>query len=132
VRRATAACHQVLEILEKRKAEQDGYLVFPGLRKDRPVVNTHKALHRVIERSGVSPFTIHDLRRTCGTGMAAERVPQIVISKVLNHVTMNTGGNKITLVYDRYTYDEEKRQALTKWDEHVQALLDPTARQNVA
>jgi hypothetical protein len=45
---------------------------------------------------------------------------------------MNTGGNKITLVYDRYSYDEEKRQALTKWDEHVQALLNLPATQNVA
>jgi hypothetical protein len=64
--------------------------------------------------------------------MAAARVQQIVISKVLNHITMETGGNRITLVYDRHTYDQEKREALTAWGNHIQAILGVPANQNVA
>lgn len=122
----------VLDILRELKAQSNSTFVFPGIHQDKSLVNTHKALNRIIKRSEVAPFTIHDLRRTCGTGMAAARVPQIVISKVLNHLTMETGGNRITLVYDRHTYDQEKRDALILWGNHIQALLAVPANQNVA
>jgi integrase len=124
---------QLLDILKALKAQSSSTLVFPGNNhQEKPLVSTHKALNRIIKRSEVEPFTIHDLRRTCGTGMAAARVQQIVISKVLNHITMETGGNRITLVYDRHTYDQEKREALTAWGNHIQAILGVPANQNVA
>lgn len=42
--------------------------------------------------------------------MASAGVPRLVISKVLNHV--ETG---VTAVYDRHSYDAEKREALETW-----------------
>ena len=40
-------------------------------------------------------------------------------SKILNHVERN-----ITAVYDRHSYDPEKRAALDWWDVKLQAILE--------
>lgn len=122
---------QVIDILTSLRMGATSSFVFPGKNNDKPLINTHKALTRIIRQSGIAPFSLHDLRRTCGTGMAAARVPLVVISKVLNHVTMETGGSKITMVYDRHTYDQQKREALTAWSDHVRALLEVPANQSV-
>ena len=51
-------------------------------------------------------FRGHDLRRTAATRMAAAGVPRDHIARVLNHVE---GGARATRVYDRHSYDREKR-----------------------
>jgi integrase len=57
-------------------------------------------------------FRSHDLRRTAATRMAEAGVPRQHISAVLNHVE---AGPTATRVYDRYSYDAEKRSALETW-----------------
>jgi integrase len=47
----------------------------------------------------------HDLRRTAASFMASGGVPRFVISRILNH----SEEKGITSVYDRYSYDAEKR-----------------------
>jgi hypothetical protein len=42
--------------------------------------------------------------------MVGAGVPRLVVSKILNHV--ETG---VTAVYDRHSYDQEKRSALDFW-----------------
>jgi hypothetical protein len=49
------------------------------------------------------------------TGMGVSR---LVVSKVLNHV--ETG---ITSVYDRHSYDAEKRAALDAWARRVDEIV---------
>ena len=66
------------------------------------------------------PWRLHDLRRTCGTGMAKLKVQRIVISQVLNHAE---GG--VTRLYDRHSYLDEKRHALDAWERHVETLVRP-------
>jgi hypothetical protein len=44
-----------------------------------------------------------------------------ISSAVLNHVQ---GGASITRVYDRYSYDAEKRRALETWSRTLQSILD--------
>jgi integrase len=61
----------------------------------------------------------HDLRRTAASLMASGGVPRFVISRVLNH----SEGKDITSVYDRYSYDAEKRSAMEFWDRHLTAIL---------
>ena len=65
-------------------------------------------------------FRGHDLRRTCATGMAEAGVPVESIAKVLNHVDR---GARATRVYDRYSYDREKRAALETWARRLDAIL---------
>jgi integrase len=130
---------RAIEILKARAAEALGQeFVFPGRRDGQAYVNMAKPLARIIERMGSlaraakeqpqAPFTIHDLRRTAATGMARAGVSGAVISRVLNHVTASTGGSRITLIYNRYEYDEEKRMALLKWEERLRTLLDERAQ----
>jgi len=47
---------------------------------------------------------------------------------VLNHVE---GGPSATRVYDRYTYDAEKRDALERWMRRIQAIIEGKTRKVV-
>ena len=72
-------------------------------------------------------FRGHDLRRTAATRMTEARVPRQHISAVLNHVE---SGPTATRVYDRYSYDAEKRAALETWAKELARILadKPKAR----
>jgi len=66
-------------------------------------------------------FRGHDLRRTAATKMAEAGVPRQHISAVLNHVEH---GARVTRVYDRYSYDAEKRRALETWARTLRAIIE--------
>jgi integrase len=68
---------------------------------------------------GVPDFRGHDLRRTAASLMAGGGVSRLVISRILNHVEKG-----ITAVYDRHSYDFEKRAALDWWATKLTAILD--------
>ena len=91
-------------------------------RGDRPIAGFSKAKTALDKaaKSITDPWRLHDLRRTCGTGMARLKVPRLVISQVLNHAE---GG--VTHIYDRHTYLEEKRRALDSWARHLETIIEP-------
>jgi integrase len=62
----------------------------------------------------------HDLRRTAASFMASGGVPRFVISRILNH----SDEKDITGVYDRYSYDAEKRAAMDFWNRQLTAILE--------
>lgn len=62
-------------------------------------------------------FTLHDLRRTCRTGLARLKVPPHIAELCLNHTQKGIVGT-----YDVYAYLDEKREALEKWAAHVESL----------
>ena len=100
---------------------EDGHksaFVFPGGRLGRPVANPQKWIARIRQRAALEDFRFHDLRRTAASGMSSIGVPRLTISKLLNHAE---GG--ITKIYDRHSYDPEKRAALLKWDRHLTAMV---------
>ena len=66
---------------------------------------------------GVAAFNLHDLRRTCRTGLAAIKVEPHIAERVLNHTQPGVAG-----VYDRHAYLDEKRAALELWSEHLRTL----------
>lgn len=70
-------------------------------------------------------WTIHDIRRTVATRMAELGVQPHIIEAVLNHVSGHKGG--VAGIYNRATYDKEKRDALNLWAEHVMALVEGRA-----
>jgi integrase len=70
----------------------------------------------------VSDFRGHDLRRTAASLMASGGIPRLTISKILNHVERT-----VTAVYDRHSYDAEKRAALDWWALKLQAVLENKA-----
>jgi integrase len=61
---------------------------------------------------------LKELRRTAASLMVSAGVPRLVVSKILNHV--ETG---VAAVYDRHSYDQEKRSALDFWGRRWEAIL---------
>ena len=89
-----------------------------------------RAMHRLCKRLGMAIAGPHDLRRTVGTGMAKLRVTPDIRSLVLNH-TRGRSSSETTRVYDRHGYDDEKLEALAKWEAHVRALVSVGAAENM-
>jgi integrase len=70
----------------------------------------------------IAPFTVHDLRRTAATGMAGLGFPPHIVEAVLNHRSGTRRG--VAGVYNRFTYSNEKRQALAAWARFVLELVE--------
>jgi hypothetical protein len=72
-------------------------------------------------------WRLHDIRRTVAAGMADKLgvLPHIV-EAVLNHVSGHRAG--VAGIYNRAKYQAEMREALSRWADYVEALLQPTSR----
>jgi integrase len=95
-------------------------------RRDTGFSGWGKAKSNLDERLGkaAAPWTLHDLRRTCRTGLSALGIVPHVAEAVINHVSsLESGKRGVSGVYDRYAYVAEKRQALDMWGAHVAALV---------
>lgn len=105
-------------LAELRDAADGSRWVFPSPKvAGKPIVNVQKAADRLVELAGVE-FVPHDLRRTAASHMTSMGVPRLVVSKILNHVERG-----VTAVYDRHSYDEEKREALARWGDRLQQII---------
>jgi integrase len=71
--------------------------------------------------AGMPAWHLHDLRRTCATGLAKLGVPVHVTEAVLNHKSGKISG--IAAVYNRHDYKDEKIQALEAWGRHIDMLV---------
>jgi integrase len=123
----TAPVRTILDV-RSRRADRD--FIF-GRREGRPFTGwsvCKDLLDARIEAAGASiaPWTPHDLRRTAATRMAELGVQPHVIEAVLNHVSGHKAG--VAGIYNRATYEPEKRQALTLWSEHLLAVVGGRAR----
>lgn len=109
-----------LALLEELRVAADGSpWVFPSPKGgDRPIVHVQKAAEKLAKAAGIE-FVPHDLRRTAASQMTSTGVPRLVVSKILNHVESG-----VTAIYDRHSYDGEKREALAKWGERLEEILD--------
>ena len=74
------------------------------------------------EKQGVAAFHLHDLRRTARTGLSALKVAPHIAERVLGHVVQGLAG-----VYDVHAYEDEQREALDKWAEHLRSLAGTAA-----
>ena len=75
------------------------------------------------------PWTLHDLRRTCASGMASLKNAPHVVEAVLNHKSGTIKG--VAKVYNRYNYSAEKRQALDAWARYLHTLISGAPAANV-
>jgi integrase len=69
----------------------------------------------------VPPFRLHDLRRSCATGMGELGIPPHVIELCLNHISGARAG--VAGTYNRSVQMPERRAAMERWAEHVQNLV---------
>ena len=97
--RAVTAFSKAKSILDKAMLAE--------LRKDNP-------------KAELSPFVLHDIRRTMRTGLSALPVPDLVRELVIAHT--KPGLHK---VYDQYAYLDEKRHALDLWAARLRSIVSP-------
>ncbi|MGW8203696.1 tyrosine-type recombinase/integrase [Sphingomonas bisphenolicum] len=77
-------------------------------------------LDKLIAEDGgndVSPWRLHDLRRTLATGFQRLGVRFEVTEAVLNHLSGSRSG--VAGIYQRHDWRKEKREALTTWNDHI-------------
>ena len=88
-----------------------------------PVSGYSKGKHRIdaLLPADLPPWRLHDLRRTCASGLARLRINLPVIEKVLNHTSGSFAG--IVGVYQKHSFADEKRAALEAWGRHVISLV---------
>jgi len=117
-----------LAIIKVAVASAPTEFLFPGYGKDDAVksASVGKAVRRSRERIGIPHWTSHDLRRTAATGMADLGVAPHVIGRVLNHRAA-IHSSVTDQVYNRYSYDREKRAALDLWDRELGTIIGGTA-----
>ena len=114
-----------------------GHYVFPGRWPAKP--QTQPSLNRAMRRfyddyvkdsarveeesllrvaDGYPRPTVHDLRRTATTHMSKQGLGKDVRSRILNHKDLS-----VDAIYDRYSYFEEKDEALQGWHTYLKGLL---------
>ncbi len=102
-----------------------GSFVFSSTGK-RPFQSFGPSKRQLDQLSGVTNWRLHDLRRTCVSGMARIGVPPHVADKVLNHQSGTISG--VAAVYQRHEFLAERRDALERWGAHVLGLLSKLER----
>ena len=107
-------------ILEACPRQQDRGLVFGN--GAGGFSGWSKAKTRLDEAVKIPVWRIHDLRRTCATGMAELGVQPHIIEAVLNHVSGHKAG--VAGIYNRSSYEAEKATALAIWADHVVAVVE--------
>jgi integrase len=109
-------------------ASETGY-VFPARGNEQSPFNGYSKCKVAFDKrlTGVEPWTLHDLRRTFSTGLARLRVPPHIKEMLLSHASAKS---EVEAIYDRYTYEDELREALQKWETHIQTLLLNTESTN--
>jgi len=92
--------------------------------KRQPITGFSRMKERLDKASGVTHWTLHDLRRTVASGLQRLGVRLEVTEAVLNHRSGSTAG--IVGVYQRHDYAAEKADALARWADYVDALVSRT------
>jgi len=111
-----------LKILQQVKKESgDSKWLFPAPNSDKHI--TPESIDHAIRRSGdafknIKHFTPHDLRRTAASSMTSIGISRLVVSKLLNHVE-----NSVTAIYDRHSYDKEKKRAMEIWGTKLKSII---------
>lgn len=110
-----------LDLLDSIKANAaDSRWLCPSPRGDKPVTGpaVDHALRNNRDTLKLSDVTPHDLRRSAASHMTSMGISRLVVGKILNHIEPG-----VTSVYDRHSYDQEKRQALEAWGRRLDEIL---------
>jgi integrase len=111
-------------IVARLHRRPDRVCVF-GRRQDTGFSGWSAAKRELDSRAKAEHWTVHDLRRTVATRMVELGVQPHIVEAVLNHVSGHKSG--VAGIYNRATYDKEKREALNLWAGHVMATAEGRA-----
>jgi len=86
-------------------------------------------LDEAIKAAGHKPikdWRPHDIRRTVRTNLSKLGIPSDIGERVMGHVIGGVRG-----VYDRHSFNDEKRRALTAWEGYLSRVIGRTGGDNV-
>lgn len=116
-----------LELLNDwMRSNPDSPWVFPSPAREGAIVTLQKPVRLLREMTGIE-FRVHDLRRTASTNMTSIGIRRKTVSRVLNHLERD-----VTRLYDRYSYDREKREALDRLAVELVAIVERDTAAEVA
>lgn len=100
----------------------DGVFVFTTYyRGDQPVSDFTKVKRFIDDKSGVTEWVNHDLRRTMRTWMGHQRkISMAVAERCLGHKRAGIEG-----VYNHANLEDQMREAFEAWAKHVMDLIEP-------
>jgi integrase len=113
---------QAITVLKRMKKQ--GPLVF-SVHGTRPFQAFSLAKRELDDMSGVKNWRLHDLRRTCVSGMARLGIPPHVADKILNHQSGTISG--VAAVYQRHDFLDERNGALERWGAHLAKIVVDTS-----
>ena len=87
-----------------------------------PITGWAHGKARIDALANIEPWRLHDLRRTVATGLQKLGINLQTIEAVLGHVGGSRSG--IVGIYQRHSFDPEKRSALEAWGAYVMALVE--------
>ena len=110
-----------IELLaDVKKLSGDSQYLFPAKLKNTHIART--SVDHAVRRSSfhnIEAWTPHDCRRTAASHLTAMGISRLVVSKILNH----SENNSVTAIYDRHSYDNEKRHALEAWANKLRDIV---------
>jgi integrase len=103
-----------------RRVEKRGPYV-SAVHGNKPFQNFAVAKRKLDELSKVTGWRLHDLRRTCVSGMARLGIAPHVADKILNHQSGTITG--VAAVYQRHEFLRERKDALERWGAHMAKIV---------
>ena len=82
---------------------------------------------RRCDHFGTTPWSPHDLRRTCATRLAEMGTAPHVLQRILNHTQTGITAR----VYDRHSYAAEISSALESWGRKLEGILTGKQQDNI-
>jgi integrase len=107
---------QALAIIEGLPRRNSSDFLFA----QRGFTNWDGAKQELDARLGIAPWRIHDLRRTCATGMGELGILPHVVEQALNHVSGAKAG--VAGTYNRSKMIDAVRQGLQTWADHIDRI----------
>jgi integrase len=120
---------QALDVLESLRplTGSSPYVFESPVKPGHPLSTLKNTKKAIMRRSGMKPWTPHDLRRTAATHLTSGGTPRLVVERLLNHAE-----HGVAAVYDRSAYDAEKRRALLWWGRRVEQIASGSEPARVA
>jgi len=115
---------EILQAIEVNTTRNDAFF-FPARGKpDKCFNGWSKAMTALRKALGEDfpHFTIHDLRRTYRTNLGRLKVLPHIGERLLNHVSDRS---EVEMIYDRYLYLDEMREAVDHYDAFLKKLIEP-------
>jgi integrase len=118
----TPLCPAAVDLLTKAVETRDAHVFGYGEKRGfSGWSKAKKALDKRIADAGhkLDHFQLHDLRRSFASGLQRLKIEPHVIEASLNHAT-----SKLQRTYQTHDYEDERRNALAAWADHVLAIVE--------